>query len=375
MKLNIVGNIWGTSGYANHIRGLANALMKIHDVKLSTGLPPNWEREINDQELLAIKKSDDKDRHNIIIDMPHNWPAHLHKEKNYCFLVWEGDKIPLSWIDNIKDKRVTQVWLPSIHVFNAIKNSLSHWQVDIEGETRTPSPESQKLLNKIKIVPHGVNLDVYKPTDKKTDIFTFLMNKGFRNELDRGGVQYGIQAFLQEFKKGEAKLIIKLNPAYTMPQNQLIELINKYVTELKLEKHEIPEIVAVYENLTPKGLNDLYNQCDVFLNPTGGEAFSLPCIEAMATGKPVITTNFGGQTDYVTYLNGWLIDYELNEVKHEVMYEGISWAIPNIETLRNIMRSCCEANVVVKKSKEALKTAQDYTWDNSASKSTQYLKI
>lgn len=363
MKLNIIGQIFGTSGYANHTRGLANALMKEHDVKISTQLPNQWERETNDQELKAILKQDSKDRTNIIIDLPHNWPIHLNKEKNICFCVWEGDKIPLSYIDNILDERVSQVWVPSIHTQEAIRKTFE------ESDKTYPK-------DKIKIVPHGVDIEIYQPQALKggKPEFTFLMNKGFRNELDRGGVQHGIKAFLNEFKKGEAKLIIKLNPAYAMPPDQLTNLINKYVAELKLDIKEIPEIVAIYENLTPKKLNELYNECDVFLNPTGGEAFSLPCIEAMACSKPVITTNFGGQIDYVTNATGWLIDYELQEVKHEVMYEGVSWAVPNMEQLKRVMREAVnDPEMVSALGSQGLEVAQDYTWFNSASKASQYL--
>ena len=35
-------------------------------------------------------------------------------------------------------------------------------------------------------------------------MFTFFANKGFRNELDRGGIQYLLKAFIEEFRKGEA---------------------------------------------------------------------------------------------------------------------------------------------------------------------------
>ena len=370
MKLNIIGQIFGTSGYCNHTRGLANALNKIHDVKLTTQLPDKWELDCNDSELQMINRTDDLERINIIIDLPHNWNQYLSKKHNIGFLVFEGDKIPLSWIDCIKDKRVTQVWVPSTHVFDAIKNTL------------TEDYSRQINKNKVKIVPHGVDLDVFFPSEQTEKegvqtprTFTFLCNKGFRNELDRGGIQHAIKAFLNEFKKGEAKLMIKLNLAYAMSPEALNEIIIKYYKETKKPKSEMPEIMAIYENLSPKQLSIMYNQCDVLLNPTEGEAFSLPCIEAMVCGKPVITTNFGGQIDYIDNINGWLIDYELHEVQHELIYEGIQWAKPNIEMLQNAMRDAVNNNKsVINKGAQALSTAKNYTWENSSLKATQYLE-
>lgn len=48
-----------------------------------------------------------------------------------------------------------------------------------------------------------------------------------------------------------------------------------------------------------KQLNDAYAACDIFVMPSYHEAFGLVIIEAMAQGKPVITTNVGGPTSIV----------------------------------------------------------------------------
>ena len=50
---------------------------------------------------------------------------------------------------------------------------------------------------KIKIIQHGVNLDLFYPKDKP-EKFTFICNKGFRHLEDRGGIQYAIRAYLED---------------------------------------------------------------------------------------------------------------------------------------------------------------------------------
>lgn len=359
IKINLIGPIFTTTGYANHTRGLANALNEIADVKISTQLIQNWELQCNDAELKMINKPDDKDRINIIIDMPHNWPLYSNKKTNIGFLVWEGDKIPLSYIDNIMDSRINQIWVPSSHVYEAIKNTLDK------------SYFAQMIMNKVKIVPHGFNKDIFKPLTRTDNRFKFLVIKGFRNELDRGGMQHAIRAYLQEFSKGEAILLLKLNPAYAMPIDLLNNLIQKYFNETGKNQDNFPDIVVNYDNLTQNELAYLYNECDVLLNPTEGEAFSLPSIEAMACGKPVIATNFGGQTDFIDNSNGWLIDYNLHEIKHEINYEGIRWGKPNIKQLKETMREVYKNPKV--KSNKALQTAINYTWDNSAKKAIEHI--
>lgn len=364
MKVNIIAPIFGSSGYASHSRQLANALNEVCDVRLVTQLFPNWELQVNDKELEMINKPDSPDRINIIIDLPHNWSAQLNKQKNIGFLVWEGDKIPKHWEECIKDIRVNQVWVPSTHVFMAIKNTL-------EGEDY----EKQMLMQKVKIVPHGVNLDWFKPEKIKPEIFTFLVNKGFRNELDRGGVQHALKAFIQEFKKGEARLILKLNPAYAMPLETVVNIINKYIQECGKLQNEIPEIMFSMENIELKNMTSLYNNSDVLLSPSEAEAFSLPCIESMACGKPVITTDFGGQTDFVTSNNGWIVETDKHEIKHELMYEGISWAKPKLESLKKAMREAyADKEVTDKKGLKAIEDAKNWTWKNSAEKATENLK-
>lgn len=361
LKVNIICPYFGTSGYVSHARGIVNALIPKIDIKIITNLPQGWEMGVNDAELLAIKKEDSPDRINIILDMPFNWTTHLTKKKNICYLIWEGDTIPISWVDRIIDSRVTQVWVPSTHVYEAIKtgfkNDQTAWAL---------------IKNKIKIVPHGFDPAVFYPEETQHP-FTFVVNKGFRNELDRGGVQHALKAFIKEFNPGEARLLIKLNPAYAMPPEMLAVIIDKYKKELN--KPETGDIAVTYESLDGTGLRRLYNEGDVFLNPTEGEAFSLPCIEAMACGKPVITTNFGGQTDFVNDTNGWLISYDLHEVKHEILYEGIKWGKPDIVELQAMMRKVFnEKDVREEKIKRVLLDSWDYTWERSSEKAIICLK-
>ncbi len=202
--------------------------------------------------------------------------------------------------------------------------------------------------------------------------FKFLSNKGFRHLDDRGGTQYLIRAYLEEFKKEEdVELILKINPAYGIPN--LLEMFPEL-------KGDIPKIRFIPENYTKKQLNDLYNECDVFVSPTRAEAFNLPVLEALACGKPVITTNYGGQTDFIDNKCGWLIDYKLENAP-ELEFEGVKWATPDIKDLRKKLRSAFMSKdglatkeqdkiVFYKSPKElgdkALKVAKKLTWENTA---------
>ena len=122
MKFTIIGGIFGTSGYDMHTRQLFNALSKVADVRLQTQLVPNWERSVSDRELDAIKKIDSDDRIRIIITSPIHWKMNCGK-RNFAYLVWEGDKIPKSFIEYCLNQDIEKILVPSNHTYNALSNT------------------------------------------------------------------------------------------------------------------------------------------------------------------------------------------------------------------------------------------------------------
>ncbi len=84
----------------------------------------------------------------------------------------------------------------------------------------------------------------------------------------------------------------------------------------------------------------LYQAAHCFVLPTRGEGFGLPFLEAMATGLPVIATDFGGHLDFCTpetaYLihNRRLVDADTRCFPHIAS----QWADPDEEHLVMLMR-------------------------------------
>jgi len=339
--INVIGNILGTSGYSSHTRGLVNELNKLTECKLISAIPQGFETQINDQELEMVKREQGFDI-NLIITHPLHWRANLSAKYQMVYLVWEGDRIP-KWIaEECLNPRIEKIICPSEHTFQAAVSSGVH---------------PKKLI----MIPHGYNKEDYYPIEQKREVkpFTFLANKGLRNLEDRGGLQYLIKAYLEVFKlEDNTRLVLKINPAYGIPD----------FLKLFPELEGRTDVVFHTGELTTKQLNELYNSCDVFVSPTRAEAFNIPCLEALACGKPVISTTFGGQTDFIKENNnGWLIDGELTEVKHELEYEGISWLTPNMEDLKKTLRMCYDnQNLVEKISKNCAKSIEHLTWGNTA---------
>lgn len=355
MRINVIGNILGTSGYDVHTRNLANALSKVADVKLSTMVPQGAETLLIDKEIEMIKKTDGDI--NLIITSPIYWKLHTNAKRNWVFLVFEGDRVPKSFIAECLNPDIEYIFVPSEHTKQAILNTIPDWTVDNPKEIMPT-----EILDKIKIIPHGVNLDLFYPKQKPQK-FTFICNKGFRHLEDRGGIQYALQAYLEEFtNKDKVNMIIKINPAYGVPD------MKKLLEELKpKDKTDFAPMQINIDNINYNSLVDLYNKAHVLVAPSRSESFGIPGIEAMACGLPVITTNFGGQTDYCNKENSWIVGGEMTEVTWELMYEGVRWLTPDIKELRKAMRDAYTTNLDTKRQK-ALETAKQFTWDNSAIK-------
>lgn len=366
--INVIGNIFGTSGYDSHTRGLVNELNKLVKCKLVTSLPPQFERDVNDAELVMIKLEQDYDI-NLIVTHPVNWKSNLSAKRNWTYLIWEGDCLPKWILEECGNDNIEKIIVASNHTLESVKNT--------KGFNNYPP----NFIDKFVVIPHGHNPEDFHPIKyegmlgdlqnvtharvirpaKEFSIdmrFKFLANKGLRNLEDRGGLQYLIKAYLEEFTgQDNVELILKINPAYGIPN------ISEMFPDLKTTN----KIRFITENYTTKQLNELYNECDVFVSPTRAEAFNLPCLEAMACGKPVITTNYGGQTDFIDNECGWLIDYDLVEVTHELEYEGISWGNIKIEDLKKQMRWCYENKDICSAMEDrCLSMTKCLTWENTA---------
>jgi len=360
MKINVIGTIFCSTGYDIHTRQLINALCKVADVKLSTQLFPGWERQVNDAELDMILKPERTDDYNLIVTTPHNWKMYTGMKKNIGYCVWEGDKVPESWIDEFLNPDIDLIFVPSKHTKDAIENTFGNKE----------SLSYTYCMNKVKIVPHGVDLTLFHKTVNENKPFIFLCSKGWRGtSWDRGGVQYVLKAFNEEFTKDDkVELLVKLNQAYINSQT-----LNQAMTGMNLVKDRAT-IKITLDDVPYEKLYKLYNQCDVYVCATRAEAFNLPGIEAMACGLPVIQTGYGGQTDYMTPQNSLTIDYKLELVKDDIMYEGIQWATPDIEDLKKKMRWAFENQEEMKeKGKQSLEDSKNWTWDISASKAFKFL--
>jgi glycosyltransferase involved in cell wall biosynthesis len=75
-----------------------------------------------------------------------------------------------------------------------------------------------------------------------------------------------------------------------------------------------PHVQPLLDLLEDATLAALYRGCDAFVLPYRGEGFGMPLLEAMACGKPAITTAQGPSQDFCSEKTAYLIPARKEEV-------------------------------------------------------------
>lgn len=141
MKLNVNAVCLGDSGYANHSRQLILAMDKA-GIDIALEHPPIPQGTSIEPRLLELmKKTQDRNAPNLVINLPYYWSQKSAHNNTVGFLVFEGLPVHLSWKVCADKPHVKQIWVPSTHVKEAC----------------------QGIGKEIKIIPHGVDTDLFNP--------------------------------------------------------------------------------------------------------------------------------------------------------------------------------------------------------------------
>ena len=262
------------------------------------------------------------------------------------YTMLEVDGFPAEWVRQAN--RMDEVWVPS--------------------EFNRQSFLRSGLKRPVHVVPLGVDTNHFHPGIH-----------AYPNPL-------GEFVFLSLFEWGERKepwLLLKaFNEVFSAnePVRLLCKVINRdpsvrikeEIRRLRL-KSSGGKISYLFNLEFPQyQLGSLYRSADCFVTISRGEGWDMPLMEAMACGLPAIATDWGAHTEFLHQD----IAYPLR-VRRTVpavakcpYYAGFSWADPDPEHLRHLLREVYEDREEARRRGEAAahEMAQKWTWQNAASK-------
>ena len=338
------------------VRALYNSDINI-SINISEGhgdYSPDLHYLQQDSLIYSIYKSSKNSTKNFNVVSRNMYPPRV-SDLNYLTNImhsygWEESEFPSKWVDDFN------LYLQGISVM-----SLQVKKILIDNGVKIPIHVSSLGLDHIRKVVADEN---YLARDSK---FRFLH---ISSCFPRKGVDILLKAYGSTFTSND-KVILVIK-TFRNIHNNITDLINNYRNRNPL----YPEVLVIYDELDSDKLKSLYLNSDVLVCPSRGEGFGLPIGEAMCLGLPVITTAWGGQTDFCTDKNSWLIDYEFAPAKTHFSLFSSYWAEPSCEHLSALMKKLFNMNKLelISKTELAKKQTMNLTWTKVAEKNINLVK-
>ncbi len=167
--------------------------------------------------------------------------------------------------------------------------------------------------------------------------FLFLFIFDFKSYVSRKNPLGCIKAFQKAFSQNDKSvgLVLKCLGG------------GQYADEFKLLARAVQgdsRINLIDAIFSSKEITGLMSVCDSFVSLHRSEGLGISIAQSMLLGKPVIATNYSGNTDFTKPGNSCLVDYNLIEVKkgEYPFFKGQVWADPSIDQASNYMRRLVE---------------------------------
>lgn len=229
--------------------------------------------------------------------------------------------------------------------------------------------ENHKVKPKIKVVPLGVDRNIFNPDkyDKPNNEKYVFLNLG-KWEV-RKGHDFLYDLIDKAFPDRSAEL-------WLMPAEHTNTYTSKEETEQWHNLYNKPNVKIFPTVKDHSGVAELISKADCCIFPSKAEGWNMELLESMSMGKPVITTNYSAHTEFCTKDNSYLVDIDETESAYDgKAFRGQgNWAKigeKQIDMCIDYMRYLCHNRV--SNNPEGINTAKKFSWSNTANLIKKYI--
>lgn len=362
MKVLYIGVYRDGTGYG---QAAEDYILSLDSVGVDVVCRPLKLNNVNHEPNPIINKLESKSSKNCDIVIQHVLPIHMQYNGNFDYNIglfaYETSNFKMSGWKNYLNLMDANIVINNQMITSCINSGVT-----------TP----------LHLVPHARNFSNYVEKYEKLETITSQVSSSdfifytIGEMTKRKNFSALLKAYFTEFSESEPVcLFVKTNKS----TYEFYDYCGKILDGLSIKNP--PKVISMTERISDDDINRIHYTCDAFVQPSYGEAWSIPAFDAMAFGKTPIVTNCTGYREYIDDSVGWLVEghdepiFAADKQVDDIYTYNETWFSVDIMDLKRKMRECYEKEGIRRlKAQNALDRAYEFSYEKVGSIFLEVLK-